>query len=228
MGHYLKETAVQIPEGTVIRNGKTVEYELDRTYTPKQKSTRVRRKVIGKIDPISPGRMFPNEAYFELFPDNEVPDEIQEEFLRQCAIKRDMAVVKKNPAEIIDRVVEGLHEMQTEAGWPNPDAFEQNDKKGGKHMNPIMVRRMFDEVYYAMETMAEKTPDTVADHYKVKRINEVLTELRECIPEEKRHEYLRLIDELEEKTDENGTITRTGLTYSDIMMTLRWYKVLPR
>jgi hypothetical protein len=56
----------------------------------------------------------------------------------------------------------------------------------------------------------------------------VLTELRECTPEEKRHEYLQLIDEPEEKTDENGTITRTGLTYSDIMMTLRWYKVLPR
>jgi len=79
-----------------------------------------------------------------------------------------------------------------------------------------------------MEAMADKTPDTVADHYKVKRINEVLTELRECTPEEKRHKYLQLIDEPEEKTDENGTITRTGLTYSDIMMTLRWYKVLPR
>ena len=228
MGYYLKDPTVQIPEGTVIRNGKTVEYELDRTYMPQQKSTRVRRKVIGKIDPISPGRMFPNEFYFELFPDNEVPDEIREELLRQCAIDRDMAVVKKNPEEIIDRVVEGLHEMQTEAGQMNPDAFGKNDWKGGKNMSPTMVRRMFDEVYYAMEAMADKTPDTVADHYKVKRINEVLTELRECTPQEKRHEYLQLIDEPEEKTDENGTITRTGLTYSDIMMTLRWYKVLPR
>ena len=69
---------------------------------------------------------------------------------------------------------------------------------------------------------------SVIHHKNLVGINEVLTELRDCTPQEKRHEYLQLIDEPEEKTDENGTITRTGLTYSDIMMTLRWYKVLPR
>ena len=107
--NYLTTLTVQIPrEGTVIRNEKTVEYQMDRTYAPEDKSTRVKRKVIGKVDPVQLGRMFPNELYFELFPDNEVPEEIRDEFLRDYAIKRDMGVIRQNPEEIVDRVVEGL------------------------------------------------------------------------------------------------------------------------
>ena len=62
--NYLTTMTVQIPrEGTVIRNEKTVEYQMDRTYAPEDKSTRVKRKVIGKVDPVQLGRMFPNELY---------------------------------------------------------------------------------------------------------------------------------------------------------------------
>ena len=105
--NYLTTLTVQIPrEGTVIRNEKTVEYQMDRTYAPEDKSTRVKRKVIGKVDPLQPGRMYPNELYFELFPDNEVPVEIRDEFLRDCAIKREMEVIRQNPEEAVDRVVE--------------------------------------------------------------------------------------------------------------------------
>ncbi len=105
--NYLTTMTVQIPrEGTVIRNEKTVEYQMDRTYAPEDKSTRVKRKVIGKVDSLQPGRMYPNELYFELFPDNEVPVEIRDEFLRDCAIKREMEVIRQNPEEAVDRVVE--------------------------------------------------------------------------------------------------------------------------
>ena len=45
--NYLTTMTVQIPrEGTVIRNEKTVEYQMDRTYAPEDKSTRVKRKVM--------------------------------------------------------------------------------------------------------------------------------------------------------------------------------------
>jgi hypothetical protein len=85
-GYYLATVTVPIPEDKliVIRDGKKVEYEIDRTYIG-NRSTRVKRKVIGKVDPVQPGRMFPNEFYFELFPENEVPEEVREEFLRACA-----------------------------------------------------------------------------------------------------------------------------------------------
>ena len=86
--YYLKTVTVPIPfedKLVVIRKGVRVEYEIDRIYLPEEQNTRVKRKVIGKVDPVQPGRMFPNEFYFELFPENEVPEEVREEFLRACA-----------------------------------------------------------------------------------------------------------------------------------------------
>ena len=65
--YFLKEMTVAIPEKTIIRNEKRVEYELERTYSSDTKDSRVVRRMIGKVDPVNPGRMFPNEMYFQLF-----------------------------------------------------------------------------------------------------------------------------------------------------------------
>jgi hypothetical protein len=121
----LKEVTVPIPEdgNVVIRNGKRVEYQLDRVYSPETKDSRVARRVIGKVDPVQPGRMFPNELYFEIFPDNEVPEEIRDEFLRDCAIKRDMGVIRQNPEEIVDKVVRGLDALGREEGLTYSDVL---------------------------------------------------------------------------------------------------------
>ena len=112
--YYLKELTVPIPEDklVVIRKGKSVEYETDRIYSPEKQNTRVIRRVIGKVDPVNPGRMFPNEMYFQLFPENEVPEEVREEFLRGCEIKRQMEQIRRNPEEIIEGVVNGLSELR--------------------------------------------------------------------------------------------------------------------
>ena len=203
--NYLREWTVPIPwdQGNiVIRKGDTVEYQLDRTYEPEDKSTRVQRKVIGKVDPVQAGRMFPNEAYFELFPDNEVPVDVRDEFLRECAIKRQMKVIRQNPEEIVDQVVKGLGGMNSEFGIQNSE------------LKYAMVRRVFDEIYYAIEELAGKFPNEVVVPFKVERINEVLSSLRDSIEDEKMKPFLRLIEE--------------GLTYSDVMLLLKWYKVLPR
>ena len=111
--YYLKELTVPIPEDklVVIRKGKSVEYETDRIYSPETKNTRVVRRVIGRVDPVNPGRMFPNETYFQLFPENEVPEEVRDEFLRGCEIKRQMQEIRRSPEEIIEGVVNGLSEL---------------------------------------------------------------------------------------------------------------------
>ena len=114
-GYYLKEMTVPIPQNdgrVVIRRGKTVEYELDRTYSQERQDTRVTRRVIGKVDPVNPGRMFPNETYFQLLPGNEVPEEVRDEFLRGCEIKRRMQEIRRSPEEIIEGVVNGLSELR--------------------------------------------------------------------------------------------------------------------
>ena len=246
-GYYLATVTVPIPEDKliVIRDGKKVEYEIDRTYIG-NRSTRVKRKVIGKVDPVQPGRMFPNEFYFELFPENEVPEEVREEFLRACAIKRSMAVVKKNPEEIIDGVVKGLeilgglsarnrtrtadgdstHNGPSSAtgGGPicasraphatSPDPLRPECFYEGDGMNYTMLRRVFDEIYYAIEELAGKFPNEVIVPFKVERINEVLEEIRKASKDDGIYRHLRLIEE--------------GLTYSDVLLLLKWYKVLPR
>ena len=210
----LKEYTVAIPEdgSVIIRNGRRVEYQLERIYSQETKDSRVKRQVIGKVDPMQPGRMFPNEAYFELFPDNEVPVDVRDEFLRECAIKRQMKVIRQNPEEIVDQVVKGLGGMNSEFGIQNSE------------LKYAMVRRVFDEIYYAIEELAGRFPNEVVVPFKVERINEVLSTLRgafrspplppsDATPPNP-YGCLRLIEE--------------GLTYSDVMLLLKWYKVLPR
>jgi len=207
-GYYLATVTVPIPEDKliVIRDGKKVEYEIDRTYIG-NRSTRVKRKVIGKVDPVQPGRMFPNEFYFELFPDNEVSEEVREEFLRACAIKRQMNVIRKNPEEVVDNVMRGLDQMRNDTSSGLRPPFPQGE-------GYVMLRRVFDEIYYAVEELAGKFPNEVIVPFKVERINEILEALRGSIDDDRIKPFLRLIEE--------------GLTYSDVLLLLKWYKVLPR
>ena len=214
--YYLKTVTVPIPfedKLVVIRKGVRVEYEIDRIYLPEEQNTRVKRKVIGKVDPVQPGRMFPNEFYFELFPENEVPEEVREEFLRACAIKRQMSVIRKNPEEVIDGVVKGLEILGGLSDRP-PDPLRPECFCEGDEMNYTMLRRVFDEIYYAVEELAGKFPNEVIVPFKVERINEILEALRDNTDDDRIRPFLRLIEE--------------GLTYSDVLLMMKWYKVLPR
>ena len=223
--YYLKTITVPIPiddKLVVIRKGERVEYEIDRTYSPEEQNTRVKRKVIGRVDPVQPGRMFPNEAYFQLFPENEVPEEVRNEFLRECEIRRQMRVIRKNPEEVAEGVVRGLGVMKSELGTSGTVFLVQhssNEKgrplvpqEGG--MSYTMVRRVFDEIYYAIEELAGKFPNEAIVPFKVDRINEVLDSLRNSVEDDRIKPFLRLIEE--------------GLSYSDVLLMMKWYKVLPR
>ena len=234
--YYLKELTVPIPEDrlAVIRKGKSVEYETDRIYSPETKNTRVVRRVIGKVDPVNPGRMFPNEMYFQLFPENEVPEEVRDEFLRGCEIKRQMQEIRRSPEEIIEGVVNGLSELG--AGGrnvgdgslvPHSCNCEKPSPCSEKSLSYVLLRRLFDDIYYAIEELASKYPNEVIAPFKVKQINEVLEEIRKNVDDKGILPYLRLIEEPEE-TGEDGKSVLKGLTYSDILLMLKWYKVLPR
>jgi hypothetical protein len=90
-----------------------------------------------------------------------------------------------------------------------------------------MLRRLFDDIYYSVEELAGKYPNEVMAPYKVKQINEVLEKIRGNVQDEGIRPYLRLIEEPEE-TGEDGKSVWKGLTYSGILMMVKWYKVLPR
>ena len=61
------------------------------------------------------------------------------------------------------------------------------------------------------------------DLFKVKRINEILGEIREWQEDEKILPYLRLIEDPKEITDKEGKVVWEGLSYSDILLMLKWY-----
>ena len=63
-------------------------------------------------------------------------------------------------------------------------------------------------------TNHHRYPNEKIEPFKVERINEVLEELRGISPDDGINKYLRLIEE--------------GLTYSDVLLMMKWYKVLPR
>ena len=238
-GYYLKEMTVPIPQNdgrVVIRRGKTVEYELDRTYSQETQDTRVTRRVIGKVDPVNPGRMFPNEMYFQLFPENEVPEEVREEFLRGCEIKRQMSAIRSDPDRIIEGVIDGLSELRYEGRNVGDGSLVPHSCNCEKpspcsaqsSLNYVILRRLFDDVYYAIEELASKYPNEVIVPFKVKQINEVLEEIRKNVDDEGILQYLRLVEEPEEMVDKEGKSIWKGLSYSDVLMMLKWYKVLPR
>ena len=237
-GYYLKELTVPIPEDdrrVVIRRGKAVEYEIDRALSPDKGDTRVKRRVIGQVDPLNPGRMFPNEMFFQLFPENEVPEEVRDEFLRGCEIKRRMQTIRRSPEESIEGVVNGLSELRDSGrnvrdGSVVPHSWNEQNRPlvPPNSLNYVILRRLFDEVYFAIEELASKYPNEVIVPFKVKQINEVLKEIRKNVDDEGILQYLRLVEEPEEMVDKEGTSVWKGLSYSDILLMLKWYRALPR
>ena len=234
-GYYMKEMTVPIPDDrrVVIRREKTVEYEIDRNRSEDKGDTRVTRRVIGKVDRVNLGRMFPNEMYFQLFPENEVPEEVRDEFLRGCEIKRRMQEIRRSPEEIIEGVVNGLSELGCGRNVgdgslvPHSCNCEKPSPCSEKSLSYVLLRRLFDDIYYAIEELASKYPNEVIAPFKVKQINEVLEEIRKNVDDEGILPYLRLIEE-PGITEENGSTIIKGLTYSDVLLMMKWYKVLPR
>ena len=219
---YLKEYSVPIPYhkgSVVIRRGKTVEFQLERVYSSDTKDSRVKRKVIGKVDPADEGMMFPNETYFMLFPENSVPAEIRENYLYECRRKREIEELMKCPGRLAKSVAKGLELMKKEG-----IRLEEGDEKLlRENRRYALAKSVFDQLYGSMMDLAEKRPNEVADKYKVKMINEVLTEIRKELSEEHLAEYLAVIPEPEGEEGEEE-----GLTYSDVFMAMQWYKILQR
>ena len=219
--YYLKGITVPIPmeQGpVVIRNGKTVEYETERVYSAETRDSRVKRLVIGKVDPLNPGRMNPNEKYFQLFPENEVPEEIRDGFLRECEMKRDIAEAKRNPEELARRIVSGLEKLSME-GLKNRMEHAEGRQGEQSYAERRILFSMFEQVYYYMEELAMKFPNDVVDRYKVESVNELLEKFRGCLETENMGRHLELIEVPRE--EEGKTV---GMSYSDVMILLKWYK----
>ena len=89
-------------------------------------------------------------------------------------------------------------------------------KSGCKHC-PYGYDKKTDTISFDNTKYRRQTPDDAKK----------LEEIRKNVDDKGILPYLRLIEEPEE-TGEDGKSVLKGLTYSDILLMLKWYKVLPR
>ncbi len=233
---YLKDITVPIPfeQGRiVIRREKAVEMELSRTYSEEIKSSRVRRKVIGQIAPLYTDRMYPNENYFALVK-NDVPAEIRDAFLLRCAKKQEIDELKKDPAAMQQRLSAGIQYLK-EKGIKA--AKERMNEGNSSLVMPVpapwyitdehdlnYVMKVFSDLYSMMEAYAMKHPDSITAPYKVRMFNRILNELKMTLPDHRAIQGLELIEEPVTEKSADGTSVLTGMSNSDVLMLLSWYR----
>ncbi len=250
---FLKEYMVDIPFDTgkvVIRREKSVTMEVARTYNRESQDTRVKRVTIGQVVPLFPGKMYPNENYFSLVVPNSVPAEIRDDFLRRCERKRELAELKKDPERMMRQVEAGIRFLKEEGrkikmeqgkALESPEAGtgSEDTEMAGTGMDQTetgrtgtgseekfwfitdaheleYVMKVFGDLYNLMEVYSSRSPKDTLDGYKAAMFNRILEELKLTMPEHRILQGLELIA----APGEDGK----GMTYSDALMLLTWYK----
>ena len=234
----LKDYAVNIPfdlGGIVVKREKWVEMETERTYPEGKKGSRVKRVTIGQVVPLFPGKMYPNENYFSLVVPNSVPEKIRDDFLRRCERKRELAELKKDPERMMRQVEAGIRflkeegrrikmeQKQRDYGPEIMDASETVQTEESERFWFITdeheleyVMKVFGDLYNLMEVYASRNPKDVLDGYKAAMFNRILEELKLTMPE---HRILQGLETIAAPGDDGK-----GMTYSDALMLLTWYK----
>ena len=228
---YLKDYPVEIPFDQyriVIRKEKWVSLEVERRYNKDTGDSRVQRKVIGQVVPLFPGKMYPNENYFSLVVPNHVPEDIRDAFLRRCERKRELAELKKDPERMMRQVEAGIRFLKEEGrkikmeqgkATVNSETASGSEEKfwfitDAHELEYVM--KVFGDLYNLMEVYASKNPNETLDGYKAAMFNRILEELKLTMPEHRILQGLELIA----APGEDGK----GMTYSDALMLLTWYK----
>ena len=107
-----------------------------------------------------------------------------------------------------DLILETMNEEQKQTA----KSYEQ------KKTRFIMLREMFEQLYYEFQIQSRKKPDETVNPYKVQKINSILAPLRDLMAGEEYTRYLDLIKEAEDETEPGGQ------TFSDVALMLTQYK----
>jgi hypothetical protein len=172
--------------------------------------------------------MYPNENYFSLVVPNSVPEEIRDDFLRRCERKRELAELKKDPERMMRQVENGIRFLKEEGrrikmeqgkALENPEAGAGTEEKFWfiTDVHELeYVMKVFGDLYNLMEVYASRNPKDTLDGYKAAMFNRILEELKLTMPE---HRILQGLETIA-APGEDGK----GMTYSDALMLLTWYK----
>jgi len=107
---------------------------------------------------------------------------------------------------------ENYHLFFTGDGNMNEEQKDIAKNYTGDRKRFIMLRELFDQMYYEFQLQSRRKPDDPVNEYKAKKINSILEPLRDMMSGETYAEYLDLVEEENAKT------------YSDVALLLTQYK----
>ena len=84
--------------------------------------------------------------------------------------------------------------------------------------------KVFSSLYLQTESYCGRHPDNVMTLFKVRMFNRILEELKAGLPDHQILQDLELIEEPKTEKDAEGNVTCSGLTNSDVLMLLTWYR----
>lgn len=221
-----------------------IELILERRYDPVKKQTRNRRVTIGiDVNHIYPGMMIINDKYHDYFDHNgnliydPEGDKAQEELKREDAPAAQAKTKKGEEARPPENHETAEEPAEAEPARPDerrgtvPARQEETESMSDEaeamateaEINKIQHKKdrvrflesMLQKYRFSISEQAKKRPDRKVSGYQVRRINEILTELRDYFQETDVSDYL----ELAEEPDEEGK----GLTYADMEILLHAY-----
>jgi hypothetical protein len=106
--------------------------------------------------------------------------------------------------------------------------MNEEQKTAAKHYSGdrkrfIMLRELFDQMYYEFQLQSRRKPDDPVNGYKAMKINSILEPLREIMGDEEYAAYLDLVD-VSTETGQEEAETLSGKSYSDVALMLTQYK----
>ncbi len=107
---------------------------------------------------------------------------------------------------------ENYHLYFTGDGKMNEEQKDTAKNYAGDRKRFIMLRELFDQMYYEFQLQSRRKPDDPVNEYKTQKINSILEPLRDMMSGEAYAEYLDLVEEEKAKT------------YSDVALLLTQYK----
>ena len=128
--------------------------------------------------------------------------------------------------ELRDNNRKRLQTMQ-EDEMTEEDRMEYDEIQAAEELRQKDVRRrtlyhLFSPQHLSIEVQTKKHPDAIVSPYKVRKLNQLLSEIMDLYKDTEYAQYLELIEEPEK--DEQGKIL-SGMTYSDVDILMNAYEV---
>ena len=197
-----------------------VELITERRYDPEKKQCRNKRVCIGiDISHIYRGMMVINDKYHQYFNKNG-------ELIFTPRIEEKK--VSKPPLGIIHAVDSGTNK-QAEEQKKEEEQMDENDRKIQEELKAEkeqeehikdrfeFLSRLLEKYKFVVDEQLNKKQDRMMSRYQIRRINELLEDIREFMQVFEYGEYLQIAEE----PTEDG---ESGMTYSDMAILLKGYE----